>query len=163
MTRSERRVNLRLTCQAPPAHDSGTGLEFGLQDKDGQLTPGIVEPNGSERFEADLRAETGLDGSVRLLGPFVHGPPSGRFLHLSCRAAAPGPHAWIFRLKVPLTGIADQLGARAGDSDEAIRFEARVRASGGGTVPLLDTGWLRLSRTAARSLCKTPRRAHAGR
>jgi hypothetical protein len=45
-------VRLRLICEAPP---TGVGIEFGLQDKDARLQPGVREPDGALRFEADVR------------------------------------------------------------------------------------------------------------
>jgi Family of unknown function (DUF5990) len=127
-TPPERTIRLRLTCEEPPA---SPGIEFGLQDRSGALQPGMTEPDGSLRFEADIRAVALEDGTLSLRGLIVHGPPTARFLYLSCRTATGRDAPWIFRLKVPLAGI----------DGVADAVEARVRASGGGTVALLGSGW----------------------
>jgi hypothetical protein len=124
-------IRLRLICEAPP---TAPGLEFGLQDSSGAVEPGVPEPDGSLRFDAELRAVTTADGDTRLRGPIVHGPTGARFLYLSCRSRATPNAPWIFRLKVPLKDL---------DPAEAA-VQARVRTSGGGTVPLLGRGWTRL-------------------
>jgi hypothetical protein len=126
----ERSIRLVLICEAPPV---SPGVEFGLQDKSGNLERGVSEPDGSLRFEADIRAVTLDDGTVTLRGPIVHGPPAARFLYLSCRDASRRDQDWLFRLKVPLAGI-------DGDADAV---KGRVRASRGGTVALLPPGWTR--------------------
>lgn len=121
-------VRLRLICEAPP---TGMGIEFGLQDKAARLQPGVPEPDGALRFEADIRVVREPDGGIRLRGPIVHGSSSAPFLYLSCRAVGSPAASWIFRLKVSLTGV-----------DAAGSFlTARVRATGGGSVPLIDGGW----------------------
>jgi hypothetical protein len=121
-------VRLRLICDAPP---TGVGIEFGLQDKAARLQPGVREPDGALRFEADVRVVRAEDGGIRLRGSIVHGPPTAPFLYLSCRPADTPGAPWILRLKVPLTGV------DAGGS----LLEARVRATAGGSVPLIGGGW----------------------
>lgn len=130
-TRHERTIGLSLVCEAPPTRP---GIEFGLQDKSSALLGGSSEPDGSVRFEGEIRAVSLDDGTVRLGGQIVHGPPSARFLYLSCRGKAQPDPGWIFRLKVPLAGI----------PPNARSVESRVRVSAGGTVPLLEGGWTRL-------------------
>ena len=126
--RAERTIQLSLICEAPPV---SPGIEFGLQDKSGALTPGVSDPDGSLRFDAEIRAVTLDDGTVRLRGPIVHGPPSAPFLYLSCRAATDADSPWIFRLKVPLRGT----------ESGATSVEGRIRASRGGTVALIGGCW----------------------
>lgn len=121
-------VRLRLICEAPP---TVVGIEFGLQDKAGSLQPGTREPDGTLRFEADIRVVRARDGAIRLHGPIVHGAAGTPFLYLSCRAADAPAAPWIFRLKVPLTGV--------GAANPLL--QARVRAPGGGSVSLIGGGW----------------------
>ena len=121
-------VRLRLICEAPP---TGAGIEFGLQDKAGSLQPGVPEPDGALSFEADVSVVHANDGGTSLRGPVVHGPPTAPFLYLSCRAAGKPASPWILRLKVPLNGV----------NASATNLEARVRATAGGSVPLIGGGW----------------------
>jgi hypothetical protein len=127
-TSRERIVRVELICETPPR---APDTEFGLQDTAGGLRRGVDEPDGSLRFEGEIRAVTLPDGTVTLRGDIVHGPPGGRFLYLACRAVGTASGQWIFRMKVPLAG-ADTNGPAV---------EARVRASRGGSVPLLGSGW----------------------
>ena len=128
----ERSVHLSLVCSSPPA---SPGMPFGLQDTAGHLTPGVNEPDGSIRFEVEIQALT-VEGSVRFRGPVVHGPPTARFLYLSCRSTPELTAPWVFRLKVPLDGI----------PADATSVEGHVRATQGGTVRLLGAGWTASSR-----------------
>ena len=130
MTAPDRPIRILLSLDAPPAPP---GTVFGLQDHDGELEEGRREADGSLAFACDVRAVALPDGAIRLRGPFVHGPPDGPFLYLSCRPATPERDRWLFRLKVPLTGIDPDAECVAG----------RIKATGGGSVPLVD-GWVRV-------------------
>lgn len=101
----------RLTCVDPPRYEEQS-LEFGLQDRDGTLTPGVALPDGALLFSFEVQAEVRPDGSVNLSGRFVHGPPQGRFLYLGLR---PPGGAWIKRIKVPLGSITADLVNSAGN------------------------------------------------
>jgi hypothetical protein len=83
--------------------------------------------------------------SPRLLGPFVQGPPDGRFVYVCIgRYAGDAASPWSRRAKIPLTGLTWPLieGLKAGG-----RLEARVagRARDGGpacaSLSLLPPGW----------------------
>ena len=124
-------VALAIVCDAPPVE--GSCAEFGLQDRAGVIDPGTRLPDGSIRFEA-LAEVVESTSRRRLRGAVVHGSARAQFAYLSCRATHGG---WRFRLKVPLTGVADAVPAT---TSGAVALEARVRATGGGTVPLVD-GW----------------------
>lgn len=129
-TADERTIRVSLVCEAAP---TSPDVEFGLQDKSGVLRHGIDESDGSLRFDGEIRVVTLADGTVRLRGDIVHGPARAPFVYLSCRGATGPDGAWIFRLKVPLAGI----------DGSAASVQGRVRASRGGTVPLLGSGWTR--------------------
>ena len=83
--------------------------------------------------------------SPRLLGPFVQGPPDGRFVYV-CIGTYAGDAAspWARRAKIPLSGLTWPLieTVKAGR-----RLEARVvgRARDGSpacaSIPLLPPGW----------------------
>jgi hypothetical protein len=148
MSTPERPVRLRLICEEPPPTSrAGVPVEFGLQDKAGDLQPGLTLPDGSLRFEGQVRVVAGPDGMLRLRGPIVHGPATAPFLYLSCRAAAPAGQPWIFRLKVPLARIdARAIGRNGGTAP--VTLEARIRATSGGSVGLLGDGWTRFREPA---------------
>jgi hypothetical protein len=142
MSTPERPVRLRLICEdPPPATRAGVPVEFGLQDKAGDLQPGLTLPDGSLRFEGQVRAVTGSDRWLHLRGPIVHGSATDPFLYLSCRAASPPGQPWIFRLKVPLARIDPRA---LGRGTAPVTLEGRVRATSGGSVSLLGDGWSRL-------------------
>jgi hypothetical protein len=107
------------------------GVVFGLQDKSGSLQDGAEQPDGSLRFDGEITAVNLANGGISLRGPIVHGRPGGFFLYLSSRSPGGSAAPWAFRLKVPLEGV----------DGTAPVLEARVRATGGGTVPLLGGGW----------------------
>ncbi|MBA2719052.1 MAG: hypothetical protein H0U52_07425 [Chloroflexi bacterium] len=149
MPTRELTVRLRLTCEEPPPTvRAGAEVEFGLQDKAGDLQPGLTLPDGSLRFEGQVRATPGPDGMLRLRGPIVHGTAIAPFLYLSCRSASPPGQPWIFRLKVPLARIDARALGRDRDAG-AVTLEARIRATSGGSVPLLGSGWTRGGEPAA--------------
>jgi hypothetical protein len=92
----ETEITLHITLLAPPA-----GVDFGLQRGRGHHyeTIGIQRSTG-----ADLTFLCTLPFPLR--GPFVQGPPAGRFLYLDIGTAAGQPGSpWSRRLKVPLTGL----------------------------------------------------------
>jgi hypothetical protein len=136
-------IRIRLTCDLP---SMPPGTVFGLQDQAGRLVEGRLTADGSLAFEGEVHAVRGADGSVSLRGPIVHGTPAARFLYLSCRPARSGPAPWLFRLKVPLAGI---------DPDAAV-VEARIQATGGGSVPLLGDGWTVVGSSAGDAAAPAP-------
>ncbi len=88
---------------------------------------------------------SGVDGAPRLLGPFVQGPPTGRFVYVNSGTyAGETGSIWQRRAKVPLTGL-------SWPPIEALppggRLEARIagKARDGGpacaSVALLPPGW----------------------
>jgi hypothetical protein len=136
-------VQLRIVVEDPP-----DGVRFALQrgaTSKGELLP----PATSDKvlaFELEVAVEGSLpDGRPRLLGPFVQGPPGGRFVSL-CVGQGAGQLGSPFngRVKVPLGGLTHGLvaGLKPGQ-----RLEARITGRGrnGGpvyaSVPLLPPGW----------------------
>jgi hypothetical protein len=89
------------------------------------------------------------EGGPRLLGPFVQGPPTARFVYLNAGASA-GQFGsiWQRRAKIPLSGIGWKL---IEELTESARLEAHIAGKGrdGGpacaTVPLLPPGWRLIS------------------
>jgi hypothetical protein len=126
----KRTLCLRLTCNDPPLSEDQS-LEFGLQDRDGNLMSGVALPDGALLFSCEVQAETRPDGGVAFSGRFVHGPPQGRFLYLGLRS--PGG-AWIRRIKVPLASITADLVNNASNGALA----AAVAGDRAATVQLLQ-------------------------
>ena len=57
-------------------------VNFGIQDKKSAVQSGKPSKGGLLLFEIDIAVKTSSSSPV-LSGPFVHGPPPGRFLYLS--------------------------------------------------------------------------------
>lgn len=97
----EQIVQMRATMLRPPK-----GVQFCLQRGKAELVSAAVSDGADLVFEFEARAQPAAGGSVRLLGPFVQGPPAGRFLYI-CVGTYAGQigSRWSRRVKVPLTGI----------------------------------------------------------
>ena len=120
-------LRLRIVVSNPP---TGAGTSFGVQDKTGALHVGVPGSTNTLAFECEVNASDGGDGSgPNFLGPFTHGPPTGRFLYISQRT--PGGDGWIKRIKVPLSTITWSMIRTARDG--ALETEVDGRSSG--TVP----------------------------
>ena len=133
---SPSRIRLQITCAAPPpAIYDGQPTEFGLQDKQQALHPGVSQADGALRFSCEVAVKPhAATGVPDFGGPFVHGPAGARFLYLGWR---PPGGAWIRRFKIPLTPISWEQVAAA----QAGALAARVSATRSGTVALLGAGW----------------------
>jgi len=135
---------MRVVCPVtPPALRDGQRTEFGLQNKDRDLTAGEIDSAGAATFEFEVRAEP-LDqtGRTRFLGEFVHGAPVDRFLYLGYRPADGSKDAWFRRWKISLKGIPyaeiDALGPEDG-------LEIQLRRDDSGVVWPRGEGWKRYS------------------
>lgn len=100
----EQQLTFRIILESPPA-----GVDFGLQKGSGnnyEVVQKQRSKTGDLRFEFDARVKEGKDGQPTLLGPFVQGPPQGRFVYLDIGTyAGQADSCWSRRLKVPLRGI----------------------------------------------------------
>ena len=117
----------------------GSGHKFGLVGPVGASAEALVF-----EFDVAVDGET-AEGRPRLLGPFVQGPPSARFVYLNVGTMAGQVESpWQGRTKVPLGGITRQaidalLPAR--------RLTAHISSRGRNgtpafaTVPILPPGW----------------------
>jgi hypothetical protein len=89
--------------------------------------------------------EANTDGSPRLLGPFVQGPPSGRFVYLNVGAYAGQAGArWNGRVKVPLVGLSWPLIETLPSGGRLEAHIAGKKRDGGpalASVALLAPGW----------------------
>jgi hypothetical protein len=85
------------------------------------------------------------DGSPRLLGPFVQGPPAARFVYLNVGTMAGQIGSpWQRRVKVPLGAIAWQAIETLAPGDcltAHIASKGRDGTPACATVPILPPGW----------------------
>jgi hypothetical protein len=109
------------------------------------IAPSAVRPDALVFDITVSVAGANPDGSTRLLGPFVQGPPTGRFVYLCAGVLAGQPGSpWQRRAKVPLTGLTWPLIESLAVGD---RLEAHIAGKGrdGGpavaSVKLLPPGW----------------------
>ena len=105
-------------------------------------------------FDLDIALD-GINaaGGPRLLGPFVQGPPTARFVYISVGASAGQIGSpWQRRVKVPLGGISWQM-IEALSPGERLTAHIASRGRDGtpacATVPILPPGW-RVTRSSAR-------------
>ncbi len=144
-------VRLRLICLAPPEQHADEATEFGLQDKQQVIHAGHRGAGGSISYDLEVRV-TGSRGTnaPRFSGPFVQGTAAAPFLYLGWWRKEPPGSPWIRRLNIPLTAITREQIAAVNRAVDGF-LEARINGNGGGTVPLLDGGWLPRATRAASS------------
>ena len=141
-------VLIRVIVDDPP-----DGVVFQLQRGKQELVPPVRATPREIVFDFALRVGKRSTGEPNFLGPFVQGPPAGRFVYITSGTLAGQANSyWTRRAKVPLTGITWDLieRARAGN----VVLESHVAGTGrdGGpacaSVPLRVPGWrvVRLSR-----------------
>lgn len=120
------------------------GVQRGEEIEQSQATAGqALEFNGELRLKA--LARQGIASPV-FLGPYAHGPPTGRFLYVSWTGEVDGRRQMFRRMKIPLGTISweqvDQV-----QRDPRARLVATVQGTdrrGGpacATVPLEGGGW----------------------
>jgi hypothetical protein len=135
----ERELTLRIVLEKPPE-----GIDFGLQKGKGSLYEVVQkqrsEPEGDLSFEFTVRVGESQRKEPQFLGPYVQGPPAGRFVYIDIGACAGQKDTpWSRRLKVPLQGITWKMV-------DAGRLETRVPGTGKDGGPTCATvkpfeGW----------------------
>jgi len=124
-----------------PIHWSRAPDAFGIQDKDERLHVGTPGAGDTVVFEMTVHVKAGGSQAPVLSGPFVHGPPAGRFIYLGWRNEQ---GAFAQRLKLPLGSITWD-DVRAADERNAplvgtlVDRHPRVTTTGanvGGTRPI---------------------------
>ena len=130
------------------------GVTLRVQRGRGGLVPPIAETADAVTFELLVEARARPDGSVRVSGPEVQGPPAARFVYVNAGTYAGQANApFGRRAKVPLGeltgGVVNAALARRG---AVIVGEIDGRGRDGGpaaaTVPLLGEGWRVVPRDA---------------
>jgi hypothetical protein len=128
-----------------PVPDVALALQRGQAAK-ATLLPPTSRSADAVVFDLQVTVDGRLpDGRLRLLGPFVQGPPGGRFFYLTVGGrTGQGEAPWNGRMKIPLTDLdAPTIEALP----EGARLTARVagRSPKGGpalaSVRLLPPGW----------------------
>ena len=134
-------ILIRVIVDDPPGD-----VAFQLQRGKQQLVPAIRVTPSEIVFEFAVRIGRRPTGEPNFLGPFVQGPPAGRFVYInSGTLAGQANSCWTRRAKVPLNGITWNLIERA--RAENVVLESHVTGTGrdGGpacaSVPLCAPGW----------------------
>lgn len=133
---AETRIHVRVIVRGPLP-----GVAVALQlGRDGLQAPKHATKT-KVTFETEATVTRTASGDLRLSGPAVQGPPSGRFLYINWgRRAGQNGSCWDRRAKVMLTLI----GSEAIKKGATLEAEVEgVAGDGGpccGTVPLRN-GW----------------------
>lgn len=125
----ERELTFRIVLEKPPA-----GVDFALQRGKGsnhEIVQKQRSGSGDLQFKFTVRvADVEKGGGLNLLGPFVQGPPAGRFVYIGIGMfAGQIGTEWNRRLKVPLSGITAEMMERALRNSHAV-FETHVPGTG---------------------------------
>jgi hypothetical protein len=89
------------------------GVVYGLQRGKGSNYETIQKQTSNSTdliFEFTVQAKMGEDGNLVFLGPFAQGTPKDRFIYIdigTCAGQTETP--WSRRLKIPLSGITQEL------------------------------------------------------
>src|SRR5439155_9650271 len=83
-----------------------TNVRFAIQRGREELTFEVESTGGNLSFDVPVRVKSGRDGSPDFAGPFVQGPPGGRFVYVnSGKRAGDAASCWDRRAKVSLAAI----------------------------------------------------------
>ncbi len=133
-------LKLRVIClQPPPLSIQGHILQFGLQDKKGQVYPAVSQTHNSATFECSVDVQDVSAEQPNFLGAFTHGTPTVRFLYLTYQHGDRDDKHIIKRLKIHLKSITSQ------QIQEAIAQGKHLQVSVDGqeaaSVHLSGEGW----------------------
>lgn len=139
----QRELTLRIILEKPPP-----GVDFGLQKGRGNTYETIQKQSSTGKdlfFEFKVGLKPSEDLMPTLLGPFVQGPTSERFIYIDIGTYAGQKDTdWSRRLKIPLKGITWDMINKISESQMVL--EARIPGTGKdggptcGTVKPFD-GW----------------------
>jgi hypothetical protein len=124
------------------------GVPFCLQQGKADLVPPSSDSGEILYFDFTVNIiNDRTDGPPKFRGPFVQGPPGGRFIYINSGTyAGQSDSCWSRRAKIPLSGITWDLIEEALSKSSAI-LEARIAGAAGdggpacATVRLLEGGW----------------------
>jgi hypothetical protein len=109
------------------------GVVFGLQKGAGNGYETVQKQKatkGNLHFDFMAEVKKGKSGDYSLQGPFVQGPPQGRFVYIDIGTAAGQVGSpWTRRLKIPLTGISQELLADVFNGQDKM-LETKVPGTG---------------------------------
>ena len=125
----EHELTLCIVLESPPP-----GVDFGLQKGRGHDYETVQKQrskNQDLQFEFTIRAIVDhKPGPPNFLGPFVQGPRGQRFIYIDIgTCAGQTDTVWARRLKIPLTGITDDMVVRLSE-DQGFALETRVAGTG---------------------------------
>jgi hypothetical protein len=130
------------------------GVEFGLQKGAGSLYETVQKQKaikGDLQFDFKAEIKKGKTGEYSLQGPFVQGPPQGRFVYIDIGTyAGQAGSPWSRRLKIPLTGISQELLADVFNGQNKM-LETKVPGTGRDGGPNCATvkpfeGWYQIEK-----------------
>jgi len=144
-----RSLPLRITLIKPQAD-----VPFCLQQGKDDLVPPSSESEDNTSFDFIVNiANDRTGGAPNFRGPFVQGPPGGRFIYVNSGTyAGQSDSCWSRRAKIPLSGISWDLIEEALSKSNVV-LEAPIAGTAGdggpacATVRLLDGGWKVQSKT----------------
>jgi hypothetical protein len=128
-----------------PVPDAALALQRGKAGAAELVAPSSVTADAVV-FDLAVRVDRAKAGpSPRLLGPYVQGPPDGRFVYVCVGAyAGDGASPWAGRIKVPLADLSWPL-IEALPADGRLEGRIAGRSPKGGpvlaSVKLLPPGW----------------------
>lgn len=146
-----RSLLLRITLIKPP-RDVAFCLQKGKADLDQPASHS--DEHVSFDFTVHITNDR-ADGAPAFRGPFVQGPPTGRFIYINSGTfAGQADSCWSRRAKVPLAGITWELIEQALSRPNIVmeaRLEGKVKDGSPlcATVPILDDGWKIVSKHAS--------------
>ncbi|GAB3948836.1 hypothetical protein GCM10028805_24130 [Spirosoma harenae] len=118
----DKEISLRIILEGPTA-----GVDFGLQKGSGHHYETVQKQRSQSqdlRFDFTVRVKGDPDNDVypTLLGPFVQGNPSARFVYIDVGSYAGQPDSkWSGRMKIPLPKISwDVAHQLLGDVGQAL-------------------------------------------
>jgi hypothetical protein len=105
------------------------GVDIGIQKGSGSHYETVQKQRAQFEdlyFEAVIDIKQGKSGELGFYGPYIQGPPTGRFLYLDIGTYAGQKDShWARRLKIPLTGIPENV-IKESFSGNAVMLEAII-------------------------------------